>query len=56
MKKCLLLLLTLLLLSGCAVTRMDNKSYEEVMDKIKEKKETKEKTSLREKLKKKFHF
>lgn len=29
---------------------------EEVMDKIKEKKETKEKTSLREKLKKKFHF
>lgn len=34
MKKCLLLLLTLLLLSGCAVTRMDNKSYEEVMDKI----------------------
>jgi len=29
---------------------------EEVMDKIKEKKETKEKISLREKLKKKFHF
>lgn len=34
MKKCLLLLLTILLLTGCTVTRMDEKNYEEVIDKI----------------------
>lgn len=34
MKKCLLLLLCLVLLSGCSLTRMDNMTYEEVMDKI----------------------
>lgn len=34
MKKSLLLLLVLLLLTGCTITRMDGKSYEQVMDKI----------------------
>lgn len=34
MKKCLLLLLTILLFTGCSITRMDTKNYEEVIDKI----------------------
>ena len=34
MKKSLLLLLITLLLTGCTITRMDNKSYEQVMDKV----------------------
>ena len=34
MKKCLLFLLCLVLLSGCTITRMDNKTYEEVIDSI----------------------
>lgn len=34
MKKGLLLLLTLVLLTGCTVTNMSNKTYEQVMDKI----------------------
>lgn len=34
MKKCLLLLLTILLVTGCTVTRMDEKRHEEVIDKI----------------------
>ena len=34
MKKSLLLLLVTLLLTGCTITRMDNKSYEQVMDKV----------------------
>lgn len=34
MKKYLLLFLCLILLSGCTVTRMDNKTQEEVIDKI----------------------
>ncbi|MBQ9013022.1 MAG: lipoprotein [Bacilli bacterium] len=34
MKKTIILLLTLVLLSGCNIYRMDNKNYEEVADKI----------------------
>lgn len=34
MKKCLLLLLCIFILSGCTITRMDTKNYEEVMDEI----------------------
>lgn len=34
MKKCLLLLLSVLLLTGCTITRIDTMNYEEVIDKI----------------------
>ena len=34
MKKFFLLLLTLVILSGCSITRIDNYNYEEKMDKI----------------------
>ncbi len=34
MKKCLLILLMLFLLSGCTITKVDNYGYEQIMDKI----------------------
>ena len=34
MKKYLLLLLSILLLTGCTITRMDTKNYEEVINKV----------------------
>ena len=34
MKKCLLLLICIFILSGCTVTRLDTKNYEEVMDEV----------------------
>lgn len=34
LKKCLLLLFCIFILSGCAVTRLDTKNYEEVMDEV----------------------
>ena len=34
MKKVFLLLVSLVLLSGCTITRMDTKTYDEVIDKV----------------------
>lgn len=34
MKKVFLLLISLVLLSGCTITRMDTKTYDEVIDKV----------------------